>query len=127
MRSTIITVVLIILTGFIFSCKKEPGKGGKADVHVKVIRGDKSIVGAKVQVKYGASSFPGATATYDDKATTDQLAGCTFSDLRKGDYYFYASYTDTSYDTTYYGGAQLRVSDPSEFHTVIDFSEVNPY
>lgn len=127
MRKTIIVLLSVASAATLFSCKKDPGKGGKADVHIKVIRGNASIFGATVQVKYGANSFPGATATYDDKAVTDNFAGCTFQDLRRGDYYFYASYTDTVYDTTFYGGVYLRVSDPSEYHTVIDFGEANPY
>lgn len=123
------TLILFALVTVLFSCEKEPGPGGKATVHVQVIKAEENAPYATVKIKYGATSFPGEDAIYDETKICDYLAGCSFENLQRGDYYFYATYVDTvQSDTVWQGGIHVRIADKkTEMHTVIDFIEADPF
>lgn len=119
--------LIILLIGFFASCQKGAGPGGKATIHVRLINGINNVGNIDVKVKYGASSFPGTNVTYDNTVMADYSGHADFEDLRRGDYYFYASYTDTS-GSLIEGGAHVLINNkPYETHTVIDFGEADPF
>lgn len=110
-----------------FSCQKTPGTGGKAIINVHVIDGNSNIPYTEIKIKYGANAYPGATATYDNTIIGDQYGKNKFGDLKRGDYYIYTSYSDTS-GTLHEGGAYVKINNkPGEQHIVIDLGEADPF
>lgn len=125
-KNKILLSFIIIIIG-LFSCKKEASYGGKAIVHVHVIDGQISVPTAVVKMKFNANSFPGAGAPYEDSKPVDYKGQVDFTGLSRGEYYFYAFYTDTS-AIVHEGGIYLRINNkPGETHVVIDFSESDPF
>lgn len=119
--------ILFVALLFIIACNKVAGKTGKSTIHVHVINGVVSVPDVEVKVKYGASSFPGTSATYDDVIVADYTGKADFTNLARGDYYFYATFSDTS-GTIYEAGSYVKINNkPGETHTVIDFSEADPF
>jgi len=118
----------IAFFAFLFvSCKKEAGSGGKATINVNVVNGINNVGGATLKLKYGAETFPGANATYDETKTCDWTGDESFTNLQRGHYYIYATSSDTL-GNVLEGGAHVYLNNkPGERHTVIDFSEADPF
>jgi hypothetical protein len=109
------------------SCTKTPGPGGKAIINVHVIDGTNNIPYTEIKIKYGATSFPGLTAIYDNTIIGDINGKNSFEGLQRGDYYIYTSYLDTS-GLLREGGAYVKINNkPGEQHIVVDFGEENPF
>lgn len=121
----IITLLAVVM--FITSCQKTPGTGGKAIINVHVVDGNSNVGYTDIQIKYGASSYPGENATYDAKIVGDNNGKNKFTNLKRGDYYVYSSYTD-SLGNIKEGGAYVKINNkPGEQHIVIDFGEADPF
>lgn len=84
---------IIFILSF-FSCTKE-GTGGKASVSGTVKHHANIIPGAVVYIKYSASEFPGNNvSSYDASVATSSDSKFEFKDLKKGDYYLFATGVD---------------------------------
>jgi hypothetical protein len=95
--SSLLLLVLLITTS---SCKE--GTGGKSSISGNVLHHTKIIPNAVVYIKYGATDFPGTDVSdYDASVTSDTNAHFEFKDLRKGDYYLYATGIDVSPATSF--------------------------
>lgn len=121
----------VYLLGFaiilLASCQKTPGPGGKAIINVHVMDGNMNVAGTEIKIKYGANSYPGATATYDDVIIGDYAGKNKFTGLKRGDYYLYTSYTDNS-GVLQEGGAYVKINNKTgEQHIVIDMGEEEPF
>ncbi|MBX7093083.1 MAG: hypothetical protein K1X56_00055 [Flavobacteriales bacterium] len=119
---------LFIISVFVYSCEKGPGKGGKAKINVTCINGLSNMPYAQLKIKYGASSYPGQNVSYDENATCDYTGDYTFDNLKRGDYYVYAYTTDSTGNVALEGGAHVLINNkPGETHVVVDFSEADPF
>ena len=123
MKLITLTLTFLSLSLFISSCSKNnAGKGGNAQITVKVIDGNANVAGAEVKVMYNARTYPGATASYSETVTADNTGDAVFGNLRRGDYYFYSA------DTLREGGAFMNIASKfGETHVVIDFNEADPF
>lgn len=109
------------------SCTKTPGPGGKAIINVHVIDGISNIPNTEIKIKYGANSYPGIAATYDNTIIGDVNGKNSFEGLQRGDYYIYTSYLDTS-GLLHEGGAYVKINNkPGEQHIVVDMGEEDPF
>ena len=87
-------ILTLAATLALFSCKKQPGKGGKAAVNGTVTYTDKSgskspASGATVYIIYDETYD---TKSYDDSITVETDGKYEFTELRKGQYYLLAKY-----------------------------------
>ncbi len=105
------------------SCKKE-GLGGQASVS-GLVKHHSQIVGhAVVYIKYGATEFPGDDiAKYDASTTADASAHYEFTQLRKGDYYLYATAYDSANTQSLDGGIGVVLKKSDVKSTDIPVSE----
>lgn len=108
------------------SCEKGAGPGGKAKINVTVMNGNMLVGGATVKLRYGGTAYS-PNIPYDETQISDYTGDVTFDDLRRGDYYVYATIADTS-GTTLEGGAHVLINNkPGETHVVVDFAEADPF
>lgn len=121
-------ILIVLLSVFILSsCEKAPGTGGKAMINVHIVDGNSNVGNTEIKIKYGASSYPGPTATYDDMLIGDYTGKNSFEGLKRGDYYIYSSYTNTLGEFRE-GGAYVKINNkPGEQHIVIDFDQEDPF
>lgn len=99
-------------------------------MHIHVFDDTRIMPYAMVQVRYGATGFPGSNVQYSDSILSDYSGQATFEKLRKGNYYFYVTAIDSSTQTFEFieGGAQVDVDNrDGERHVVIDLSEEDPF
>jgi hypothetical protein len=107
------------------SCRKA-GTGGKAKINVHLQDNGNLVPFGVVKVRYGVNSFPGTNGDYDDTDTASHAGLSVFEGLRKGDYYFYSYFTDTS--GVREAGAHVTIENRiGEQHIVIDFGEEDPF
>lgn len=122
----------LILCVIAASCKpdKDPtgaGKGGNAAValypqHHEVA---KNIINAKLYVRYNTLDAP-ANGVYDDSvacSNQDSLVTGTFTGLKNGNYYFYATGYDTSVKQRVKGGMPYAISEQKNLSSRIAVSE----
>ena len=115
-------VFAIITSLALFSACNKAGSGGKAYINVHVVNDNVQAEYSLVNLKYGATGFPGAGASWNEKDTADHAGKTTFSGLRKGSYYVYVEYNDNG--TLMQGGATVKITNRiGEQHVVIDVSE----
>lgn len=95
----------LILGLFVFAalfsaqgCTKEEGLGGKAHIHGNVEHDEDHISGVPVSIWYGESDVSLTGSGYDNRVFTDHEGEFEFEELRKGDYFIYASWTDSDGD-----------------------------
>jgi hypothetical protein len=125
MRTLLLTLAVFLLA--FTSCQKTPGTGGKAIINVHVVDGTVNVPYTDIKIKYGANSYPGATATYDNTIVGDYTGKNSFKDLKRGDYYIYTSYLDTA-GALREGGAYVKINNkPGEQHIVVDMGEDDPF
>ncbi len=109
------------------SCTKTPGSGGKAIINVHIMDGNSNIPYTEIKIKYGANSYPGVVATYDNTIIGDVNGKNSFEGLQRGDYYIYTSYLDTS-GLLHEGGVYVKINNkPGEQHIVVDMGEEDPF
>jgi hypothetical protein len=78
------------------------GKGDFLSLNIRTVHHTRPVSGCKVYIKYNTNSFPGEiTSVYDDslQIPNDTVAG-TFSGLKCGKYYLYATGIDSLLDPT---------------------------
>jgi len=127
MNSKVVVYMLGLALMLLVACEKTPGTGGKAIINVHVIDGNSNIPFTEIKIKYGANSYPGETATYDNTIIGDQYGKNRFEGLQRGDYYIYTSYIDTA-GSTREGGAYVKINNkPGEQHIVIDMAQEDPF
>lgn len=121
-------LVFILLTVFVISsCEKAPGTGGKAKINVHIVDGNSNVGGTEIHIKYGATSYPGQSSTFDDVVVGDYTGKASFKELKRGDYYIYSSYTNDLGELRE-GGAYIKINNkPGEQHIVIDFDQEDPF
>lgn len=101
----------LTLTLFLTSCKKDPGPGGDTTIATIVKHHEKTIPGATIYIKYGATEFPGESpSNYDNSRTADKAGHTHFEELKKGDYYFYAVGYDSTISEIVKGGVHYEVT-----------------
>ena len=105
--------LIFVFSVLLYSCAKE-GKGGKVEVDVIVRHHEKLIPAALVYIKYGATEFPGKDVSkYDDNKSTgtagEEIGRTHFSELKWGDYFFYAAGYDSSLKGYVSGGTPLKI------------------
>ncbi len=122
-----LSILVLLPALFLFSCEKTPGTGGKAIINVHIIDGKMNVGYTEIKIKYGANSYPGENAAYDNTITGDEYGKNKFDGLKRGDYYIYSSYTDTL-GVLHEGGAYVKINNkPGEQHIVVDFGEADPF
>lgn len=99
----------------IIGCTKE-GTGGKASIQGNVKHHDELIPGATVYIKYGAKELPGTDSSdYDDQTKADSLgAFYKFENLKKGNYFLYATGFDSEESQTVKGGIPVKINESDE-------------
>ncbi len=102
----------------ITSCRTTPkdtaGKGGSASIivypqHHQIA---KRLINGKVYVRYNTLDVP-TSGVYDDSmicSNHDSLISCTFTGLKNGNYYFYATGYDTSISQAVKGGSPYTIT-----------------
>ncbi len=114
--------ILLLLVPFI-SCEKA-GTGGKAQINITVQNNGSLVPFALVKVRYGANAFPGSNANYNNEIEADHTGLAVFENLRKGDYYFYATAPDSLGTGILEGGEYFKIQNRiGETHVVIDLAE----
>ncbi len=90
-------LILLLFTAGLSSCTKE-GKGGSSSISGIIKRNGVYIIpNSVVYIKYGTTEWPGEDPQYyDDSYATGPEATFEFNELKKGDYYIYA----TGFDVT---------------------------
>lgn len=111
MKTLKILAAAICIVSF-SACKKE-GIGGKASVNGHVQHHGKAIPNAIVYIKYGATELPGTNASDYDNSTMASASDAhyEFEELRKGDYYLYATGYDSACVCTVEGGTSIQIKD----------------
>ena len=74
--------------------------GDSLNLNVRTVHHNRAIPGCKVYIKYNTNTFPGEiTSVYDDsiQIANDTVAG-TFSGLKCGKYFLYATGVDSLLD-----------------------------
>ncbi len=107
-------VVVIAITLTTTSCKKE-GLGGKEQIkgHTYSVTNSKVLKASTIYIKYGATSMPGTDESkYDASYCSDSNGRFEFKELKKGDYYLYATAIDNGQFVS--GGIRIILND-SEF------------
>ena len=91
----ILTVIFIL--AIIFSGCKKAGEGGSTTIDVRVLDTNAvPVYHAKVYVQYNTLERSGnPEIKFDDSLSTNFKGQAVFTQLRRGDYFFYAVYTDT--------------------------------
>jgi len=95
--------ILLTITTLLFSCAKEPGKGGASKLKGKVVVDEYSVYNNKyirsyyavdesVYIIYGDNDY------YSDKVKTDENGYYEFKGLQKGDYKLFTYYEDINED-----------------------------
>ncbi|MDQ3191100.1 MAG: hypothetical protein M3Q58_05850 [Bacteroidota bacterium] len=118
----LLTLTIIFIAFFTFSCKKE-GVGGKVELAVFVKHHKELIPNAVVYIKYGAKEFPGPDSeNYDDSAIcgsdVHHLGHTHFKDLKKGDYYLYSVGYDSTINLPVTGGIPVQIKEKAGEVTV---------
>ena len=115
----IINTLLAVFIITFSSCSKEEdtpiieeaGVGGNAWINGHVMHHDDAIVNAIVYIKYGATELPGIDPSlYDDHDTSSASdAHYNFNDLKKGNYYLFATGYDSSCACDVFGGTPTKI------------------
>lgn len=98
----------------------EGGKGGHATLAVTPQHHEKNIDDCRIYIKYAAVQMPNSLKDFDDSGDVAPKNGrpmIEFTDLRAGDYFFYAIGKDYSLDTSHnvlQGVAHFKVVDTLE-------------
>jgi len=115
MKSLVTALFLVLSIALFTGCTPDPGPGGKATIKGKVTHHGLAIPNAVVYIKYGASEFPGESASSYDKSTNaDQSGSYSFSGLNKGKYYLYGIGFDTIVNQTLKGGIPVEIKKKTE-------------
>lgn len=80
------------------------GIGDSLYLNVRTVHHTRPVTGCKVYIKYNTNTFPGeVTSVYDDsiQIANDTVAG-TFTNLKCGKYYLYATGVDSLLDPTHW-------------------------
>ncbi len=124
----ILTIFLVAAT--LAACNrientKTAGKGGNAVLNCVPAHHEvyKNIINAKVYLKYNAQNAP---ITYDDSVSCTMVDGkptATFSGLKTGDYYIFASGFDTSVSQISKGGMPYTIASEKKYDLLVPITE----
>lgn len=104
MKNKIILTLFCVVLSFIFSCKKEAGKGGDATIFGKVLIKDYNSTYTVLQDTYYAQEADvyiiyGNNRSFGDRVRTNYDGTFEFKYLRTGTYTVYAYSKDTTAQT----------------------------
>lgn len=121
MRYVYKIVFFVLLISGLAACKKEAGEGGQAIINARVLTKYKAIKNAGVFVKYGEDQSPGKDTTlYNKRVVTDENGKARLPGMRKGTYYFYSTFVDSSSKKRFDGGKSITIEEKyGEFDVVI--------
>ena len=118
MRKSLIIISLFNLVFGLSACKHDEGFGGSAVIQGTVAHHSRTIPLAVVHIKFGAKeSQDTLPANYDAHELADSLGNYTFSGLKAGNYYLFASGYDSSISQMVYGGIPVKLKKDDEILT----------
>ena len=113
MKNPLIFLVIVCL--FMFTTCSKPGPGGKASITVSVKASKLTSRNTNVFLKYDTKTAPGTTAdSYDEVAITNEVGEVYFTNLKKGDYFVFASGFDSLLMVAASGGAAVTIKKRTE-------------
>lgn len=126
MRNIFLALSAIIIFG---ACEKA-GTGGKASVVVHGIYENTGTPGAVVYCVFNAESYVPGWVGGDLQDTINDYSEVEFGSLKRGHYYFYATYhfvNDSGMVDSVMAGKHIYIENkPSAHHLTLDFSATNP-
>jgi hypothetical protein len=107
----IVWLSFLICLAFMWQSCCKAGKGGNATLHVSVLSDSKNpIYNTIVYLKYGQSTPPASVTGFDAKIQPPAGSNTvSFTGLKCGTYYLYASGYDSTLKSPVSGGAPLSI------------------
>lgn len=105
-------LISIILTVF-FSCKKEPGPGGKAHIHGHLYYNNSVVTNGTVYIWYGETNVSDFSSGFGNQISCNSHGEFEFHDLRKGDYFLHATCIDLA-NSPRAGSRHVEIKSKSE-------------